>query len=238
MEDVLQDFLTISLGTKATKWVEQRLLAGNKIYAMLPDHAQRDPLVDENKPVARIYIDQPYERYFDLIRAAIPRSGRIGLLLHENHLDQIGHITNIASQQGMSLKTSIVSDDRDVGEALSYVLNDIDVLLALPDSRIHNSQTISHILTTAYRNSIPVVGFSSAYVRAGAVAAVYTSPDDIAHQVTDSLFEFLANGRIENHSQQASYFSISYNFEVARSLGLPLIPPSTIKQTILQGTEK
>ncbi|MEJ2394559.1 MAG: hypothetical protein P8Z77_07195, partial [Candidatus Thiodiazotropha sp.] len=116
--------------------------------------------------------------------------------------------------------------------ALSYLLDDIDVLLALPDARIHNSLTISHILTTAYRNNLPVVGFSSAYVKAGATAAVYTSPEDIAHQIADTVIEYLLTQHVVNDRQQASYFSISFNFEVARSLGLPPLSPSEIKQKI------
>jgi hypothetical protein len=237
-EENQQAFLTISLGTKATGWIEHQDLGGSKIYAMLPYKSYHEPADDSPKPLAKLFIDQPYERYFDLIKTAIPRIARVGLLVHESDLDLIELFTQTAKQKGLLLKTSIVSSDRSVGEALSYLLEDIDVLLALPDSRIHNNQTIYHILTTAYRNNIPVIGFSSAYVKAGAIAAVYTSPDDIARQISDAVTEYLSSGRINEQSQHANYFSVSFNFEVARSLNLPPIPPSEIKEMILRGVGK
>ncbi len=236
--EIDQATLTIALGIKATNQAERFQQAGKQLHAMLPYMAHPVPHANENGSIADIYIDQPYIRYFDLIQATIPRARRVGLLIHESNLDQIDNLTKTASQQDFTLKTSVITNERDVGEAISYLLNDIDVLLALPDSRIHNSQTISHILTTAYRNSIPVIGFSSAYVKAGATAAVYTSLDDISNQVADTVLEFLANGYVKNHSQQAKYFSVAFNFEVARSLGLPPISPSEIKHIISEGGSK
>ena len=140
----------------------------------------------------------------------------------------------MAESAGFELKTGVVSSENEVGESLSHLLNDIDVLLALPDARIHNSHTISHILTASYRNSIPVIGFSSAYVKAGATAAVFTSLDDIAMQVADATLEIFAHGKVANTRQQAAYFSVSFNFEVARSLGLVPISPSEIKKGMLE----
>ena len=237
--DIANDaLLTVTLGIKASKWSEKSQGANKTINAMLPYDPPKNAPIGVSNSTSRIYIDQPYKRYFDLIKTTTPRLGRVGLLVHENNLDQVGIITEIANSRGLTLKTSIVSAERSVGEALSYLLDDIDVLLALPDSRIHNSQTISHILTTAYRNNIPVFGFSSAYAKAGAIAALYTSPEDIAHQISDTVLDLLNHDRFDSHSQQASYFSVSFNFEVARSLGLPPISPSEIKKTISQGSEK
>jgi hypothetical protein len=232
IEEFKGAFLTISLGTKAADWLESQPFDGNQLYAMLPYRSSKNKTSPESETLAEIYIDQPYRRYFDLIRTAIPRTGRVGLLIHASDVERIDIITESANKLDLTLKTSIVSNERNIGEALSYILNDIDVLLALPDSRIHNSRTISHILTTAYHNNIPVIGFSSAYVKAGATAAIYTSPEDIARQLSDVVLEFIFNGHINRRLQHATYFSISVNFEVARSLGLAPISPSEIKQEI------
>jgi hypothetical protein len=235
LEELDGAFLTITLGTMATNWLGNLPFTGNQLYAMLPYRSRKKRSSLEGGTLAEIYIDQPYKRYFDLIRAAIPRAGRVGFLIHASDIDNIDILAENASQLNLTLITSIVSNERDVGEALSHILNDIDVLLALPDSRIHNSQTISHILTSAYRNNIPVIGFSSAYVKAGAAAAIYTSPEDIARQLSDVVLEFILNGYVEKRLQHATYFSVSINFEVARSLGLPPISPSDVKQAISNG---
>ncbi len=237
-EAVQHAFLTISLGTHAAEWLDSQPYDGNQINAMLPYPGEVETERSQQNVHARIFIDQPYKRYFNLIRATIPRAARVGLLIHESDVDKISIIANSAKEHGLTIRTGIVRNERDVGEALSHILNDIDVLLALPDSRIHNSHTISHILTTAYRNNIPLVGFSSAYVKAGAASAVYTSPEDIARQVADTVLEFLQTGRIKLPVQQATYFSVSINFEVARSLGLPPSSPSDVKQEVSTGIFK
>ncbi|MEJ2454605.1 MAG: ABC transporter substrate binding protein [Candidatus Thiodiazotropha sp.] len=234
-ETIQHSFLTISLGTRAAEWLDSQSYDGNQINAMLPFPGKNKTEPPQHSAHARIFIDQPYKRYFNLIRATIPRAARVGLLIHESDADKISIIVDNAKEHGLTIRTGIVRYERDVGEALSHILNDIDVLLALPDSRIHNSHTISHILTTAYRNNIPLVGFSSAYVKAGAASAVYTSPEDIARQVADTVLEFLQTGRIKRSVQQATYFSISINFEVARSLGLPPSSPSDVKQEVSTG---
>ncbi len=228
-----QNVITIAFGTKASNWLKQSPFIGTQLYAMLPQpHEQESHGIDKPGLISRIYIDQPYSRYFDLIRVMIPRAGRIGLLIHESNLEQLDQLNQTAEAAGFQLKTGIVSNERDVGESLSHLLQDIDVLLALPDSRIHNSNTISHILTTSYRNNIPVIGFSSAYVKAGATAAVFTSLDDIAHQVSDTLLDFLYHGHHQARTRKADYFSVSFNFEVARSLGLAPLSSTEIKKLI------
>ncbi len=237
-ESIKHSFLTISLGTRAAEWLDNQSYDGNQVNAMLPYPGKLKAESLQRNTKARIFIDQPYERYFNLIRATIPRAARIGLLIHESDVDKISTIAESADAHNLTIRTSIVRSERDVGEALSHILSDIDVLLALPDSRIHNSHTISHILTTAYRNNIPLVGFSSAYVKAGAASAVYTSPEDIARQVSDTILEYLQTGHINKPIQQATYFSVSINFEVARSLGLPPSSPSDVKQEISTGAFK
>ena len=228
-------YVTIALGTHAADWFDDQAYEGYRVRAMLPRPRPDQSNVFINNTLADIYIDQPVERYFALIQATIPRARRIGLLIHKSDSAQIKSLSESAQKYDFRLRTGIVDDDQIVGEAFSDILSDIDVLMALPDSRIHNGQTISHILTTAYRNNIPVIGFSSAYVKAGAMAAVYTSPEDIARQLADTLLELFNTGSVHQRFQQPAYFSVSINFEVARSLGLPPKSPSEVRQTITMG---
>jgi putative tryptophan/tyrosine transport system substrate-binding protein len=165
----------------------------------------------------------------------MPRASRIGLLLHSSNSSQQNSLIESAENAGFELIIGTVESNDDIGASLSHLLGNIDVLLALPDSRIHNSNTISNILTTSYRNHIPVIGFSSAYVKAGAMAAVYTSLEDISQQVSDVAIQLLRKKHLDTHTILAKYFSISFNFDVARSLGIALRSPSEIKETMLRG---
>jgi hypothetical protein len=55
----------------------------------------------------------------------------------------------------------------------------VDALLAVPDPLVFNSQTAANILAAAYRRRIPLIGFSPAYTRAGALVSLYSTPDQI-----------------------------------------------------------
>ncbi len=230
--------LKIMLGTKAAALGNELFSNAILLNAMIPFSYDTMQKAVSNQHVFNVYIDQPYTRYFDLIKLTIPRAGRIGVLIHESNLNEANELEKIASANNIALKTAIVGRERNVGEALSLLLDNIDVLLALPDARIHNSKTISHILTTAYRNNIPVIGFSSAYVKAGATAAVYTSPENIAHQLSDLVAEYFKHQSITNTNQRATYYSIAFNYEVTRSLGLPTFSTREIKSKISKGQKQ
>jgi putative tryptophan/tyrosine transport system substrate-binding protein len=232
-------YLVITFGTRAAVFAEASGKQDHLILSMLPKKsAIAGESIKSLQGAIKLYLDQPYSRYFELIKATMPRFSRIGLLLHRSDTNEEQLLINAAYASGLILKIEHVESAQDIGESLSHLLSDIDVFLALPDSRIHNNKTISNILTTAYRNHIPVVAFSSAYVKAGATEAIYTSLDDISHQTSDVFMKLITHKTKLPMIQQAKYFSISFNFEVARSLGISIRSPSTVESIILQGDKQ
>lgn len=227
--------MLITFGTKAASDRIAKTFTRNKILAMIPRQGR---LAGDNhltrEKTTKVYIDQPYARYFSLIKAVLPRAMRIGVLLHADDAHRIKALQDAANSAGVILTTGLVESSSEIGKSLSHLLNGIDALLALPDSRIHNSKTISNILTTSYRNHIPVIGFSSAYVKAGATAAIYTSLTDIADQVSDIAVQILVEGETPARELPAKYFSVSLNFEVSRSLGISATSPSEIIESMNQ----
>jgi ABC-type uncharacterized transport system substrate-binding protein len=92
-------------------------------------------------------------------------------------------------------------------------------LLALPDASIFNAGTIHNILLSALRARQPLIGFSEAYVRAGAVAAVYSMPRHVGRQAGEIAARALAGAPLPP-PQYPRAFSVSVNHTVARALGL------------------
>eukprot|EP01032_Pedospumella_encystans_P026470 gene26469-29906_t len=104
---------------------------------------------------------------------------------------------------------------------LKTVLDDADVLLAVADPQVYNSATISNILLATYRARVPVVAFSPAYVKAGALLALYSTPRQIGVQAGALARGVLQGGPVPA-SQYPQEFSVAVNEHVARSLGLTL----------------
>ena len=112
-----------------------------------------------------------------------------------------------------------VDQKHPVASALSDLLDESEVLFVLPDATVYNSDTIRNILLETYRKQVPMVGLSPGYVRAGALCAVYSTPQQIAKQAADAIEQFATSGKLPA-SQYPTDFDVSVNTQVARSLGL------------------
>jgi hypothetical protein len=106
------------------------------------------------------------------------------------------------------------------GDDINRVLSRIaqtEVLLALPDSAIYNTENIRNILLSTYRHKQALVGFSSDMVKAGALATTYSEIEDINAQVAEMASSYVASGVLPP-PQFPRYFRTAVNEGVARSL--------------------
>ena len=115
----------------------------------------------------------------------------------------------------------MVDGDADPLPELKRLLGESDVLLAVPEPLIYNRNTIQSILLTTYRHEVPLLGFSPSYVKAGAIAAVFTMPEQIGQQAAEMIQHLAAERRLPL-PQSPRYFSVGVNAQVARSLGIGL----------------
>lgn len=212
----------VTLGIKAAIYAKNNL-SDNIIYsALIPKNSEAFEASGSNNPNQYfLFLDQPLDRSMLLISALSGSFKNIGVMISKHDTLTKNTLTKSASELGLSLNIEMVDNADQIGTSLNRLLYNADILLAVPDTKIHNKSTVSNILISAYRKRTPLVGFSSAYVKAGALAAVYSSPEDIAFHVRDNLVEFYLQKRIEDREQMARYFSILLNAEVARSLDFP-----------------
>lgn len=103
---------------------------------------------------------------------------------------------------------------------LSDVLSAHDALIATSDSSIYNASTLSTVLLTAYGYGKPVIGFSRAYVKAGALLTCYSTPGQILRQVAQYLLASPKSKVTGAVLFYPDYFSVVENPQVSRSLGL------------------
>lgn len=178
-------------------------------------------LKSTNSKVSAIYIDSPPERQIFLAKILLGQAKTIGILLSEKTFPDKSHIISTLNNVGLSPRIEDVSPNDNIIRKLSRVINNSDALLALPDPIIFNRNTARNILLTTYRQRIPVIGFSANYVKAGALAAVFSTPEQIARQTGETIISILTNPTAFPYGgTYPENFSISINQNVARSLGL------------------
>jgi ABC-type uncharacterized transport system substrate-binding protein len=110
----------------------------------------------------------------------------------------------------------------DIFPDLQQVLNRSDVLLALADPQIYNSSSIQNILLTAFRLKVPMVAFSPAYVRAGALMALYVTPVQVGVQAAELVRLVLDGKSLPGHAVESNDFEVAVNAHVARVLDVSL----------------
>lgn len=140
----------------------------------------------------------------------------IAVLLSEKTTYLLPILQKAALKENLELEVNYVY----AGDSLNRALSSIEraqVLLAIPDDTIFNGGNIRNILMTMYRQNKSVVGFSSALVKAGALASTYSEIDDVIEQLDEILIHYDNTGRLQE-PQYPKYFSSMINEDVARSL--------------------
>lgn len=212
--------LLVTVGTKAANWVATRTTSP-MLAAMIPSNTYVDLL--KQRPHASqtsaIYLDQPWNRQLDLLQAALPARSKIGVLHSaDSHLN-IPVLRAELSHHGLTLFAGTLQNEASLFADLEEVLTNSEVLLAVPDSAIFSNSNIRNILLSSYRHGIPLIGLSQSYVRAGALCAIYSTPEHLAAQASTSTLSFMRT----RHLPAAQYpvlYSIAVNLAVARTMGI------------------
>jgi ABC-type uncharacterized transport system substrate-binding protein len=234
-EDGKQADLIIAVGIKA---VEDAITNTEipVLSVMLPKMAyetllERRSPAQRTKSLSAIYLDQPWNRQMNFIQAALPKHSIVGLLYSPRSSIILPRLP-----RGMSINAQSVRSAETLFATLENVLNNSDVLLAIPDSEIYSSSNVRNILLTSYRMKVPLIGISQAYVNAGALCAVFSTPEQIGEQAGEILVSFARDRRLPEPQYPAS-FSIGLNEPVAHSLGIELPSPEAIRERMNKAGE-
>lgn len=227
--------LIITLGQRAGEEIRDINTGIPILHALIPEAAYQQMGTDKQN--SAIYLDQPLSRLLQLARI-IRSDPHIGLLLSPLTSTLQDELSTEAMRQNIPVSYRNVGSTKKVGHLLKEVLEESNILLALPDPMIFNSTTIFNILLSSYHNKIPVIGFSSAYVKAGALIAAYSTPEDIARHLAEYTNRYLNSGAGKLPGPiYPKYFSVSVNHSVARSLGISLPDETDIIRQMLEGSK-
>lgn len=212
--------LIVTVGVKATDWIMGKTAA--PILAVMVPSAKYSDLLEKPsrvRQVSAIYIDQPWSRQVALLSAALPDLGSIGVLYSSEARLNLQELRNELARHGYKLVAKQMQSKETLSSDLEDVMSRSDVLLAIPDSNIFSSSNIRNILLSSYRLGKPLVGLSQAYVNAGALCAIFTTPEQLAAQASVATNLFAQTRRLPE-PQPSTLYTIAVNQDVARTLGV------------------
>jgi ABC-type uncharacterized transport system substrate-binding protein len=232
--------LVIALGVKALEASAKLKFTTPVLGVFTPLPSFNSLLVKTKRDLGNfsaIVLDQPFSRQVFLMRNILPDAKKIGVLLGPTSSQFADAIKEEGEESGFSVMEENVFRESDLILKLKDLLETSDVLMAVPDPMIYSRETAQPILLTSYRYHKPIIGYSQSYVRAGALAAVYSSSKQLAKQAAEIALKSQQSPSLLPPPQAPKYFSIMVNYQVARSLNIALKSNEEIYQKLLEAEE-
>ncbi|MBQ0725190.1 MAG: ABC transporter substrate-binding protein [Cycloclasticus sp.] len=179
-------------------------------------------------------LDQPVARQLSLIKLINPAIKNIGLIVTEHSSPY--WLPQQIKPHAYSIN-KYITEAKSIRYQIDTISQSSDAILAVADTDIYNASTLSQILLTSYRYKTPVIGFSSGFIKAGALSGTISTLQQLAQHLAECL-RLLESADAEKKRSliYPKYFKVVSNRGVAKSLNLHF--PSDQKLTsILSGNE-
>ena len=210
--------MILSVGSGAARQVRRNAPSVPVLYAMLLRQQYYAEIADSSRRDAAVFIDPPWRAQAELAKLVFPDLRSVGVVYTADSQPEVREIVREFKGKGIAVVSAKVDESGQAYEPIQEVLAKSDVLLAIQDSAIYNSNSIRNILLTSFRYGKPLIGLSAAYVRAGALYALSASPENMA---LDSalLSQSMLNSPTATFLESTRHYSIDVNRDVARTLG-------------------
>ena len=179
-----------------------------------------------------IYLNQPLLRQVALMRVLLPPMRELGVLYGPASGAVRAELAAAAQRYGMLVNAHEAGADEELNGAVVRVLRDSEALLALPDQQVFNRYNVQSVLLASFRLRRPVIGYSESWARAGALAALYSTPAQLGAEIGGAVARWLPAGGPLPPAGPASGYSLTVNRQVAFSLGLSLPPDAVLLQRL------
>jgi putative ABC transport system substrate-binding protein len=221
--------IVISLGTSAVETVFKNKCKKPHI-ATLVTQSSFDSLAEQYfgseamalaAGISPILLDQPFERKVSLAKKLFPKASRVGVMLGSASKGKITTYKNAIIDSEMRPQILVIDPKKNPIHQLDPIIKKSDIFVPIADSHLINVSTAKWILQLSYRYRVPVIGYSSNFVDAGALASVYSSAEGVAKQTIELLDTIFKVGYI--HSKHLpKYCTVKFNTNVAWYLNLKI----------------
>jgi len=229
--------LIITLGLSAAKSVNNLNSDTPILFTLLPkvlaDNFIECPTQLCPQKRGALFLEQPMNRRLNLIHLLFPDIKKLSFLYGDFSASSANELDELAKKAGYITDKAHIENKDQLSRKFNVVLEQSELFIALPDPLIHNRNSIPQLLLGSYRYNIPIIGFSKSYVSAGAIAAVFSSLEDLTKELTLLIQTFERSGQLPSAGRYPSLYRIQINRNVARSMNLHLPSPSLLRKGLL-----
>lgn len=132
-----------------------------------------DKILKNSKHATALLISASIQKQLEWHQRVLPASKRVGVLFDpEYSQDWVDTARKLAVNMGLEIVAVPVTSARELPSALKLIGRNADSILGITDKTVYSGKTAKSVLLFSFRNRIPFVGLSSAWVKAGALYAL------------------------------------------------------------------
>jgi putative ABC transport system substrate-binding protein len=217
--------LMLTVGEDALKAAKDNIKGVPIVFTMV---FNSKAMMDDN--TTGILLDISPEMKITGVKKVLPRTKTIGLLYSPNSLASFEDIKAECDRRGITLNSKLVSDDAGFTGALSAVFSGSDCFIVILDPKIYFSQTLKFLLLESIKQKVPVIGLSSFYTKAGAIASFDCDYKDLGKQAGEIASRIIAGEKPSTIKPvRPRKYKFSINLVTAEKDGI-VIPPDVVKE--------
>lgn len=220
--------MVVAVGANATQEVVKRRLDNNIISILIPKQTLVNILDSDGKygankkNISALYLDQPVTRQINLARILVPDLKSIAIPLGKLSAKALEDNKLTGVYDNIVFDTIYIGTEKFNLDVFNELVRRNDVVLAIPDPVVHKPISAKWLLYNSYRARKPVIAFSKSYVKAGAIASVFSTPAQVGIQAAEIILERLNKRQYGSVYRYPKYFTVSFNSSVAKYLGIKL----------------
>lgn len=225
----------VTVGHDAARQIAARPGSTPVLHALVTS-ALADELRGANRtaaPRAYLLIEQPAARL--LLLATTTRQGRerLGVIYGPSSVNYREEVRRQVRLTDYTLVEREIGREAELADALAYFKGNVDVLVTFPDPVVVNEGTAKTLILGAYLGNLPLVGYSQALVKAGALMSLYATPEMLGAQSADLINSgFWGDPARSGAKIYPLDFEVAVNYQVARALGVDLPDESELASRI------
>lgn len=174
-------------------------------------------LSENDEQRSAIFVEPPLIRQVNLALLLLGEPRSVGILTSNDDL----LIDSPWLENHARITPYVVGQPNSLHHALTQLLRSNAAVVGDYDLSLFSAENIKTILITAYRHNKPLIGPSSAYLRAGALASTYSDVQHVVQRLHDVMVHYQQDGQLPL-ADYNPHFHVRFNEQVARSLNIPL----------------
>ncbi len=211
--------LVLALGPDAAAAVTAAAPRAPVLHALVPNAGRIDGL--EHSTGIPLHI--PEDRGIALVQSLVPAAKKVGVLFDPAQSEQrVEALGRASAAAGLTLVPLRVSSRGEVVSSVQSLLPQVDVLLLIPDTTIISVETFRYMLVRTLDARIPLVGFSEAMVKAGALGGLVAEYEEMGTLAAETARRLLAKQPLPDSVLRGKLY---LNAKTAAALGVTFTPP-------------